>query len=128
MDTDLPLDACLEVTKKNGEVATFHIEKKTVTVGRDPGCDLSIDDPYISRKHCQVVFRGDHFTVMDLGSLNKTIVKGKRFIQKNLMPGNVLYLGETRLRFLWEGSLQWRREHGGGDEPLQDEETEAGDE
>ncbi len=114
---DLPTDAYLDVTKKDGTTVRFPITKKTVTIGRDPGCDLRLDDPYVSRKHCQVVFRGDHFTVMDLGSLNKTVVKGKQFIQKNLMPGNVLDLGETKLVFGWDTHIEWRREHGVVEEP-----------
>lgn len=124
-ESDLPSDVYLEVTKKDGEVFMFPISKKTVTIGRDPSCDLPIDDPYVSRKHCQVVFRGDHFTVIDLGSLNKTVVKGKQYIQKNLTPGSQLNLGQTRLRFVWDGSIQWRREHGAVEEPPEDEDQIA---
>ncbi len=121
-DIELPSDAYLEVTRKGGEVFRFPIAKKTVTVGRDPGCDLHLNDPYVSRKHCQIVFRGDHFTVMDLGSLNKTVVKGKEFIQRNLMPGTLINLGETQLRFFWDSHLAWRREHGFvEEEPPEDE-------
>ncbi len=119
-EVELPPDVYLEVTKKDGEVFRFPITKKTVTIGRDPGCDLRITDQYVSRKHCQIVFRGDHFTVMDLGSLNKTVVKGKQYIQKNLMTGNLLNLGETQLRFVWDNYLQWRREHGITEEPSED--------
>ncbi len=125
-DTDLPPDVYLEVTRKDGEVSLFHIAKKTVTIGRDPTCDLHLTDPYVSRKHCQVVFRGDHFTVMDLGSLNKTVVKGKLYIQRNLMPGNLLNLGETRLRFVWDGAVQWRQEHGATEAPSRDGEPGPG--
>jgi len=116
-EIDLPPDVYLEVTKKTGEVFQFPITKKTVTIGRDPSCDLHLADDYVSRKHCQIVFRGDHFTVIDLGSLNKTVVKGKEYIQKNLMTGALLNLGETRLRFVWTNYLQWRREHGATEEP-----------
>ena len=111
-EVDLPSDAYLEVTKKGGEVFRFPITKKTVTIGRDPGCDLHLVDPYVSRKHCQIVFRGDHFTVIDLQSLNKTVVKGKEYLQKNLMPGNLLNLGATQLRFEWPTRPQWLRDHG----------------
>jgi pSer/pThr/pTyr-binding forkhead associated (FHA) protein len=115
-EVDLPPDACLEITRKDGEVSRFPITKKTVTIGRDPECDLRLDDPFVSRKHCQIVFRGDHFTVMDLGSLNKTVVKGKQYIQRNLLPGTELTLGETRLRFEWRTYEDWRREHAADDE------------
>jgi pSer/pThr/pTyr-binding forkhead associated (FHA) protein len=110
-EAELPPDASLEITRKEGQVSRFPITKKTVTIGRDPECDLRLDDPFVSRKHCQIVFRGDHFTVIDLGSLNKTVVKGKQYIQRNLEPGTELMLGETRLRFEWRNHLEWRREH-----------------
>ena len=124
-EIELPSDVYLEVTKKDGEVFTFPITKKTVTIGRDPSCDLHLTDEYVSRKHCQIVFRGDHFTVIDLGSLNKTVLKGKEYIQRNLMTGTRLNLGETQVRFVWNGYLQWQREHeaakepSGGDQPGQ---------
>jgi pSer/pThr/pTyr-binding forkhead associated (FHA) protein len=120
-EVELPQDVYLEVTRKSGEVFRFPVTKKTVTIGRDPNCDLHLEDQYVSRKHCQIVFRGDHFTVIDLGSLNKTVVKGKEYIQKNLMTGNLLHLGETQLRFVWDNYLQWRREHGITEEPLEEQ-------
>jgi pSer/pThr/pTyr-binding forkhead associated (FHA) protein len=120
-EVELPPDVYLEVTRKSGEVFRFPVTKKTVTIGRDPNCDLHLEDQYVSRKHCQIVFRGDHFTVIDLGSLNKTVVKGKEYIQKNLMTGNLLHLGETQLRFVWDNYLQWRREHGITEEPLEEQ-------
>jgi pSer/pThr/pTyr-binding forkhead associated (FHA) protein len=110
-DVELPPDAALEITRKDGRVSRFPITKKTVTIGRDPECDLRLDDPFVSRKHCQVVFRGDHFTVIDLGSLNKTVVKGRQYVQRNLAPGTEFTLGETRLRFLWESQQEWMRDH-----------------
>jgi pSer/pThr/pTyr-binding forkhead associated (FHA) protein len=120
-EVELPPDVYLEVIRKSGEVFRFPVTKKTVTIGRDPNCDLHLEDQYVSRKHCQIVFRGDHFTVIDLGSLNKTVVKGKEYIQKNLMTGNLLHLGETQLRFVWDNYLQWRREHGITEEPLEEQ-------
>lgn len=110
-EVELPPDAALEITRKDGKVSRFAITKKTVTIGRDPECDLRLDDPFVSRKHCQVVFRGDHFTVVDLGSLNKTVVKGKQYVQRNLAHGTELTLGETKLRFVWDSQQQWVREH-----------------
>lgn len=125
-EVDLPSDVYLEVTNRDGAVSLFPITKKTVTIGRDPGCDLHLADPYVSRKHCQIVFRGDHFTVIDLGSLNKTVVKGKQYIQKNLMPDNLLTLGQTRLRFVWEGYHEWRREHEALAEPPEEDQLTPG--
>jgi pSer/pThr/pTyr-binding forkhead associated (FHA) protein len=109
-DMPFPPDVFLEVQNGDLEGQLFPITEKTVTIGRAPGCDLVLPDPYISRKHCQIVFRGDHFTVVDLGSLNRTRVKENPYIQKNLKHDYLLTLGKTRLRFLWEKANEWVRE------------------
>ena len=109
---NLPPEVYLEILSGDREGEIFPITRKTVTIGRDPQCDLHLPDPYISRKHCQVVFRGDHFTVVDLGSLNKTRVKEKEYIQKNMKDGYVLTIGKTQLRFVWANAKSWLAEHG----------------
>ena len=110
IDLPFPPDVFLEVLDGSREGLLFPITDKTVTIGREAGCDLVLQDPYVSRKHCQIVFRGDHFTVLDLGSLNKTKVKNNTYIQKNLKHDNILSLGKTRLRFVWEKANEWVRE------------------
>ena len=114
----LPPEVYFEILSGDREGEMFPITHKTVTIGRDPQCDLHLPDPYISRKHCQVVFRGDHFTAVDLGSLNKTRVKEKEYIQKNLKDGYVLTIGKTQLRFVWANAKTWLAEHGVDEEKL----------
>jgi pSer/pThr/pTyr-binding forkhead associated (FHA) protein len=109
---NLPPDVFLEILSGEREGETFPISRKTVTIGRDPQCDLHLTDPYVSRKHCQIVFRGDHFTMMDLGSLNKTQVKDKQYIQKNLKDGYLITAGKTQLRFRWPDAKTWLAEQG----------------
>ena len=110
VDLPFPPEVFVEVLNGDKEGLMFPIADKTVTIGRAPGCDLVLPDPYVSKKHCQIVFRGDHFTVVDLGSLNKTRVKDSPYIQKNLKHDYVLTLGKTRLRFVWEKAAEWVRE------------------
>ena len=110
IDSPFPPDVFLEVLDGDREGLLFPITEKTVTIGREPGCDLVLQDPYVSRKHCQVVFRGDHFTVLDLGSLNKTKVRNNPYIQRNLKHDYILTLGKTRLRFVWENATEWVQE------------------
>jgi pSer/pThr/pTyr-binding forkhead associated (FHA) protein len=125
---NLPPEVYLEILSGDREGEMFRITRKTVTIGRDTQCDLHLPDPYISRKHCQVVFRGDHFTVVDLGSLNKTRVKEKDYIQKNLKDGHVLTIGKTQLRFRWAEAKNWLAEHGiaeeDSDTPAPEEESD----
>ena len=129
-DRSLPTEVYLEILNGDREGEMFPVIHKTVTIGRGPHCDLILPDPYISRKHCQIVFRGDHFTVVDLGSLNKTRVKGKEYIQKNIKNGYILVLGKTEVRFVWEKAKEWLAAQGldgkeGGEE--EQEQASAGE-
>lgn len=98
----VPPDVYLEVIEGNDKGKSFCITHKTITIGRDPRCDFQITDKYVSAKHCQVVFRQDHFTIIDLNSLNKTFVNGEEYIQRNLEHGDVLSIGKTKILFTWK--------------------------
>ncbi|MBN1798562.1 MAG: FHA domain-containing protein [Spirochaetales bacterium] len=101
-DIAIPNNVTLEVVKGEDEGQVFAITNKTMTIGRAPVCDIKLTDKYASNKHCQIVFRGGHFTVIDLGSLNKTKVNGNMYVQKNLINGDIVRVGKTELKFNWE--------------------------
>ena len=48
------------------------------TVGRDPGNDIILRDPKVSRHHAEIVFERGFFVLHDLASANGTYVNGKR--------------------------------------------------
>lgn len=52
-----------------------------VLVGRGPGCDLVVEDSYVSQHHVRITSAGDnHWWVEDLGSTNGTFVGGERVV------------------------------------------------
>src|SRR5471030_436034 len=48
------------------------------TVGRDPGNDIILRDPKVSRHHAEIVFERGFFVLHDLASANGTYVNAKR--------------------------------------------------
>src|SRR5262245_7438808 len=48
-----------------------------IVVGRGTASDWQLDDPSLSRKHCQFRWNGKALTVEDLGSANGTRVGGR---------------------------------------------------
>ncbi len=56
--------AALEVTY-GGTTFTLGPSRPKLTVGRDPDNDVSIDETVVSRRHCEVVLRGDKFLLVD---------------------------------------------------------------
>lgn len=47
-----------------------------VVLGRDPSCDVPLDDLGTSRRHARIHPEGDGFVLEDLGSKNGTILNG----------------------------------------------------
>lgn len=71
-----------------------------VTIGRLPECELSVNDPNVSRRHAQVRTHGSNVIVVDLGSTNGTKVNGQRIKgEQVLVDGDIISLGATHLRF-----------------------------
>ncbi|HEY0135248.1 MAG TPA: FHA domain-containing protein, partial [Nannocystis sp.] len=48
-----------------------------ITVGRATDCELCVDDPSISRRHCRISRAADGWFLEDLGSANGTGVAGE---------------------------------------------------
>jgi hypothetical protein len=78
---------------------TFPLEEGITTVGRGQGVDISLADPSVSRLHCEIVRRGIHIYVSDLGlSANGTRVNGRPVSRRVLQEGDVLSFGTARTR------------------------------
>jgi hypothetical protein len=61
--------------------------------------DISISDPTVSRLHAEIVQRGPHYYVADLGlSVNGTRVNGRPVGRRLLNQGDVLSFGAARAR------------------------------
>lgn len=98
---EIPKGVTIEVIEGVDKGAKFTIKNKTITIGRAETSDLKLTDEYVSNKHFQIVYREDHFTVIDLQSLNKTKVNDNVFQQRNLEDGDILSLGKSKIRFTW---------------------------
>lgn len=85
----------LDGTEKSYRLQTH----RPFTVGRDPGNDIILRDPKVSRHHAEIVFERGFFVVHDLTSANGTYVNGKRIRVAPLTHGARLRLGNTYGRF-----------------------------
>ena len=77
----------------------FELRGDVTTVGRGEGVDVHLDDPSVSRLHAELVRRGPHVYVTDLGlSSNGTRVNGRPVGRRVLSDGDVLSFGAARAR------------------------------
>jgi FhaA, N-terminal domain/FHA domain len=75
------------------------LEDQTLVVGRSRECDVTIDDPNVSRRHAEVRHEEGAYWIVDLGSTNGVVVDGKRVDRAKLEPDVEVVLGTTELRF-----------------------------
>lgn len=73
-------------------------EQPSLLVGRHERCDIVLRDPSVSRKHARLVFRDHKWIIQDLRSRNGTIVNGVSVGRSEIRPGDLLALGDERLR------------------------------
>ncbi|HUJ12624.1 MAG TPA: FHA domain-containing protein [Thermoanaerobaculia bacterium] len=85
----------LDGTEKSYRLQTH----RPFTVGRDPGNDIILRDPKVSRHHAEIVFERGFFVLHDLASANGTYVNGKRVRVAPLTHGAKLRMGNTYGRF-----------------------------
>lgn len=83
----------------SGKSFVFNITKPEVLIGRSSECDLCLNYPTVSKKHCKINFTGDRFLLEDLGSSNGTILNSKGVQQSVIKNGDVVRLGEVVLNF-----------------------------
>lgn len=69
-----------------------------VVVGRDPRCDVLVDSPRVSRRHCCLALDRDGILVRDLDSKNGTWINGRRVGDGLLQRGDELALAHLRYR------------------------------
>jgi hypothetical protein len=72
----------------------------TMTVGRDPRCDISDADPLLSRHHAEFVCSQDTLVVRDLNSRNGIAVNGEKVKQAELRPGDVVKIARLAITYL----------------------------
>lgn len=75
------------------------IGQDVVTIGRMPECSIQLSDPNVSRNHAEVRPSGSGFVFVDLGSTNGSRVNGSRVSQHDLVDGDEITVGNTRISF-----------------------------
>jgi pSer/pThr/pTyr-binding forkhead associated (FHA) protein len=72
---------------------------RTVVLGRSRECDITLDDPNVSRRHAEVRQEEGAHWIVDLGSTNGVTLNGKRVNRARLEPDDAILVGTTELRF-----------------------------
>ncbi|MDX2597095.1 MULTISPECIES: DUF3662 and FHA domain-containing protein [Streptomyces] len=72
------------------------ISRATLVLGRSTEADVRIDDPGVSRRHCEIR-TGTPSTIQDLGSTNGIVVDGQHTTRATLRDGSRIVVGSTTI-------------------------------
>lgn len=78
----------------------FFVDGGSLTIGRDPGSDIFLNDMTVSRTHATIECSDAGVTIKDAGSLNGTYVNGDIVDATTLRDGDVVQIGTFQMLFL----------------------------
>jgi len=74
------------------------LQRPVILIGRHPECDIRIDVPQISRRHCCIALASDRVMLRDLGSRNGVRVNGRVIEETVLRLGDEIAIGHFLYR------------------------------
>ena len=76
------------------------LEQARITIGREAGNDIVVEDPAVGRAHAAITAIGNDYILEDLRSVNGTVVNGAPVQRRILQHGDVIALGVFHLRYV----------------------------
>lgn len=75
----------------------FVLDIPEITIGRDPSCEVFLNDRTVSRRHAHLSIQDGLAVIEDLGSLNGTWVDGAIISQSVLHSGSNIQIGTFKM-------------------------------
>ncbi len=80
-------------------------------IGRQPGVDILVRDPRVSRQHCKIVLTGAGPKIVDLDSRNGTFVNDVQITETYLKDGDLIRVGDTVFRIRYVDRVELERQN-----------------
>lgn len=89
-------------------VERLNLAPGRLLIGRSPACGLRLDSNYVSRHHATLIVTPETVAVVDLRSTNSTLVNGQATVHQQLEHGDLLAIGNFRLRYESRPRPDWQ--------------------
>ena len=83
---------------KNSEIKTIETDKGEITIGRNPGNDIHIDNLGVSKQHAKIFKQDGNYVIEDLNSTNGTFINNKRIAKAILSDNDEVHIGKHSLK------------------------------
>jgi len=87
-----------------GTAPIINLQRPVLLVGRHVDCDVRVDSPKISRRHCCLAMAYDRVLIRDLGSRNGVRVNGRVVEEARLHFGDEIAIGPVLFRLELEAA------------------------
>jgi pSer/pThr/pTyr-binding forkhead associated (FHA) protein len=91
--------AYLLVRTQGAPQVRFDLGGALISIGRASDNDVIVDDPEVSRHHCQLKLQHGAYSLADLGSRNGSWINGQPVSEVALGPGDLIRIGSTEIEF-----------------------------
>jgi predicted component of type VI protein secretion system len=81
-----------------GAAPPIPLVRPVLLIGRHPDCDIALQLPQISRRHCCVAQASERLVIRDLGSQNGIRINGRRVDEQHLRPGDEVAIAHLLYR------------------------------
>ncbi len=78
---------------------TFVLSKADISIGRAPTSDIVLNDGRVSRTHAFLACNQARCKILDAGAANGLTVNGIKVTEAELVPGDLVVMGDTTLQF-----------------------------
>ena len=85
----------IDVRVGDQQISSFLVTDNPLPIGRDPGQALVvIQEPIVSKLHCQIYARGGQVFIKDLNSTNGVYLHDEKVSETELRDNDVVFLGK----------------------------------
>jgi len=82
------------------------LRKLPAVLGRSSEAEVTVEDRWVSRRHCEITEIDGLLVVRDLGSKHGTFVNGQRVDQARLLPEDTITVGLTSFAASYRGGVR----------------------
>ncbi len=86
----------LALYDQSTKVKDFVLREEGLVIGRSAAADISLEDRWVSRRHCKIEVCDGLVMVRDLGSRHGILVNDHPVTEAKLLPGDTLRVGLSK--------------------------------
>ncbi len=84
-------------SSRDGPVQTISLPEGRSVLGKDPACDIVLNDAFVSARHMALNAVNGRILAEDLGSRNGVFIEGQKISGAQVVENQVITIGETQI-------------------------------